>query len=187
MLCWLPAGPGGCSVAGRDQTGTQSIFSLSLSLSLFYYYLLSAFLCRLWTCGSDQSKARQYSRPIVCCCFPLFFGCRRPSAILNWNSRLFIILTLLSANSARHCFGLVLIDEQLIFANQAAVEKNNKKNFWLFLLLFNDEEVPFGVAHVLAAGLFSLALVSAVVLWCMCVGSCWMCVFFLLGFSYTLT
>ena len=26
MLCWLPAGPGCCSVAGRDQTGTQSLF-----------------------------------------------------------------------------------------------------------------------------------------------------------------
>jgi hypothetical protein len=30
MLCWLPAGPGGCSVAGRDQTGTQSLFPVSL-------------------------------------------------------------------------------------------------------------------------------------------------------------
>ncbi|KAK4029701.1 hypothetical protein OUZ56_022668 [Daphnia magna] len=34
MLCWLPAGPGGCSVAGRDQTGTQTLFHLSFSPSL---------------------------------------------------------------------------------------------------------------------------------------------------------
>ena len=91
MLCWLPAGPGGCSVAGRDQTGTQRLFSLSFPVS-----------------KADHSKARQYSRPVV---VVSFFGWpkRRPSAlsssffvvqILNWNSRLFIILTLLSADIA---------------------------------------------------------------------------------------
>jgi hypothetical protein len=71
MLCWLPAGPGGCSVAGRDQTGTQSLFPVSLFPPLPHFLVCFSTATRF---GHIQKLARRYSRLVFLCVVILTFA-----------------------------------------------------------------------------------------------------------------
>ena len=84
MLCWLPAGPGCCSVAGRDQTGTQS-----LSPSLFQIQIpLPTAPFALCNCYVRFRTHLKNSRAPI---FTAFYFCYFDLHFLllpNWNSRL---------------------------------------------------------------------------------------------------